>query len=960
MISPSWLRQLLLGLFVLFDAYLGLIHSAGIIAWSGLFTGQIKWLALSVEMMAGGLVLVRIILNQIKPEWKSVVIISTPILVALIGFGVLELVLTGLGRSATMNFNLSSIGLSGLYWAAVYLSIAIGLTLTYKVQRFANFAQAEMMILGSYVAITLMWSDKFFPVSDAPKDGILNWELLIWAGVSAFVITGIVGLIIDRVIYRRFRNRMATPQVMMIASLGVSMLLRALLYMRFSASTHRFIPDRDWRLTTSTFEIPTEQLQLHLGDRVNAPLIELAARVNPYGFAYSKVALIVGIFGAVMLLLFLLHRTSLGRQMRAVADNSDLAASSGIHVARVHGSTAFLSSGIAGFGGVLLAAILPINPELGLSLLLPAFAVIVLGTIGSTPGVSIGALIVGLLSAVSAPVLIGAGNALDRPTASGFAEVMPFIFLIGLLLLAPRGIGSAIQNWNIERIRKRGLAQQNRKPFLVRNIFALPSRLSRMMTLGTVYIDRVNELKDMAMELLKNAVTTAWALPASYLARLSATQKMAGTGRLDILSRLRIKPSNWMRINRETERGSWITFTILFMVLVAIVWILPSVSNLTKAMQVARIITLVGIFGLACFSLNLHTGLTGMTNFGVIFFVGIGAVVVGLLSAPVAANGYGWSPWMAAIVAVLLAAAIGWLLAYPTARLRMDYFAIVTISLGEMLRISLQAEPLLRAGTSTSAMGISQFSLPLEAWWENGPSGMVGNLLGLHVSAPYVVLLAILATVFVVAIWFLLNTLLASPWGRILRSIRDDEIVSQHHGHNILTHKAASLALGAAVAALAGVLWAWLNTNVWPEFMNPVRTTFLIWAAFIVGGRGNNRGMIIGAFLIVIVEFAFNVLVVSRGGTSLPLHNMTSYLDTAFSWLVVNVGGVIWSVRSITEVFPRENVVLSLPHLKLALIGIVIVGALLMSSKGLLPEVPGRPKRPVRLPTNLDEEESAK
>jgi hypothetical protein len=87
---------------------------------------------------------------------------------------------------------------------------------------------------------------------------------------------------------------------------------------------------------------------------------------------------------------------------------------------------------------------------------------------------------------------------------------------------------------------------------------------------------------------------------------------------------------------------------------------------------------------------------------------------------------------------------------------------------------------------------------------------------------------------------------------------------------------------------------------------------------------------------------------------------MTSYLDTAFSWLVVNVGGLIWSVRSITEVFPRENVVLSLPHLKLALIGIVIVGSLLMSSKGLLPEVPGRPKRPVGLPTNLDEEESAK
>jgi hypothetical protein len=118
--------------------------------------------------------------------------------------------------------------------------------------------------------------------------------------------------------------------------------------------------------------------------------------------------------------------------------------------------------------------------------------------------------------------------------------------------------------------------------------------------------------------------------------------------------------------------------------------------------------------------------------------------------------------------------------------------------------------------------------------------------------------------------------------------------------------------------------------------------------------------MIIGAFLIVIVEFVFNVMVVSRGATSLPFHNVTSYLDTAFSWLVVNVGGVIWSDQSITEIFPSGNVLLSLPHLKLALIGIVIVGALLMSSKGLLPEVPSRPKRPVGPATNLDEAKSAK
>ena len=956
-LRPSWLRQLLFGLFLIFDAYLGLIHSGGVIAWSGILTSDIRWLAVSVEMMAGGLLLVQIILKQVNPRWKTVFIISTPIIVVLIGFGILELVLTGTGRSATMNFNLSSIGMSGIYWSAVYLSIAVGLTLTYKVQRFANFAQAEMMLVGAYVALTLMWSDSFFPLSDEPKDGILNWELLIWSALTAFIITGILGLVTDKLVYRRLRDRMGTTQVMMIASLGVSMVLRALLFMRFSASTFRFIPDRDWRLSTATFEIPTERLQLHLGDRTNVDLVGLAANVNPYGFAYSKVALVVGIFGAILLLTILLHRTRLGRQMRAVADNPGLAASSGINVEGVYGNTAFLSAGISGLGGALLAAILPINPELGLSLLLPAFAVIVLGTIGSIPGVIFGALIVGLLRAVSEPVLIGAGNALDRPTASGFAEVMPFIFLVGLLMLAPQGIGYAIQNWNIERIRKRRVLDHNNTSHVIGKIIGSLSYLSEIIKFVNICLSLANELKDTVIELLKNAIGTVLALPVTYSLRIFVSVKIVCAVILGFVFRPRIRLPSRIRVDRETERGSWIMFAVLFLLLVGIVWLLPSVTNLTKTLQVARIITLVGIFGLASFSLNLHTGVTGMTNFGVIFFVGVGAVIVGLLSAPIATNGYGWSPWTATIVAVLIAAVVGWLLAYPTARLRMDYFAIVTISLGEMLRISLQAEPLLRAGTVTSAIGISQYSRPLEDWWENGPSEILGAFLGLDVSAPYVVLLAILTTVFVLVTWFLLNTLLASPWGRILRSIREDELVSQHHGHNILIHKAASLALGAAVAALAGAMWAWLNTNVWPDFMNPVRTTFLIWAAFIVGGRGSNKGMIIGAFLIVIVEFVFNVMVVSRGSSSLPLHSMTSYMDAIFSWLVVDIGGLVWSLRSITEIFPRENVELSLPHLKLALIGIVILGALLTSSKGLLPEVPGRPIRPVAPVKKSDGEE---
>ena len=945
-----WQRRLSVGGFLILDAYLGMIHGAGVIAWSGLITGDMKWFALVFEMMAGGLVLVTAFLAVAKNRWRAVSVISTPVLIVLFGLVVLEIALSGLGRSATMNFNVASIGLSGLYWSAAYLSIAIGLTLTYKVQRYANFAQAEMMLVGAYVALTLMWSDRFFPISDAPKDEILNWELLIWAGIFAFVITGIIGVIIDRLIYKRLRSRLATPQVMMIASLGVAMVIRALLFIRYSAGTHRFIPDRDWRLATSRFEIPTERLQLHLGDHINAPLMEFADKVTPYSFTYTKIALIVGVFGSVIVLLLLLHRTRLGRQMRAVADNPDLAASSGIHVERVHGTSAFLSAGLTGFGGALLAMILPVSPELGLSLLLPAFAVVVLGTIGSVPGVIIGAIIVGLLRSVSEPILIGAGNALDRPNAAGFAEVMPFVFLVGLLLLAPRGIGHAMQNWNIDRVRKRRLANLGDDVPVDHDIstslLGMPDLDPDDPPLG----ERIAERKDQVFQTVESVISIAWAVPAYIANRVLAPVGMVWTAGRLLISGLPIQPARWVRVDRETNRGSWIAFAIFFLILVGIVWLLPSVSNLTKTLQVARVITLVGIFALMTFSLNLHTGITGMTNFGVIFFVGIGAVTVGLLAAPVETNGYGWSPLAATVVAVTISAAAGWLLAYPTARLRMDYFAIVTISLGEILRISLQAEPLLRAGTVTSAIGISQYSRPLEGWWESGAADVAGSVLGLENGAPYVVLLAILTTGALLAVWFLLNTLLASPWGRILRSIREDEEVSQHHGHNILTHKAASLAVGAAVAGLAGALWAWLNASIFPDFMNPVRSTFLVWAAFIVGGRGNNRGMIVGAFLIVIVEFVFNVMIVARGDPDLVFHDMITYMDSVFSWLVVDFGGLIWSARSIAEVFPKGDITLALSHLKLALIGAVIVIALLLSPKGLLPEVPGRPKRPSHAP----------
>ncbi|MDP6921228.1 MAG: branched-chain amino acid ABC transporter permease, partial [Candidatus Thalassarchaeum sp.] len=497
---------------------------------------------------------------------------------------------------------------------------------------------------------------------------------------------------------------------------------------------------------------------------------------------------------------------------------------------------------------------------------------------------------------------------------------------------------------------------------------------------------------------------------------------------------------------RESPFGSWVAFVSLLVLLLLFVEWLPVAESdsqsFIKTLQVSNVLLTLAIFSLMAFSLNLHTGITGMVNFGVIFFVGVGAITVGILTAPKDLHGYDWPIFWAVVVAVLLAAAFGWLLAYPTARLRMDYFAIVTISLGEIVRVLLMGEPLLRAGSWGSSIGISRYPMPLEGWWFCGrdvPVDATGELLDasdcsdvvgigspaellgrsnaeysgvgilngtggvtqgdimyeatwysmeLGEPAPYMMLLAIIGIASLISIWWLLETVLASPWGRILRSIREDEEVAQHHGHDVLTHKAASLALGAAIAGFAGALWAWKLTGFQPSFMAPARSTFLVWAAFVIGGTANNKGMVIGAFIYVIMEFVFNVLVAGQGSSDLPLNETAAMIDRFFEWLVTGsdlwfwphitpfetfvaiaaigllinkwgmfetgicgalvfmANGALLGERSIIEGFISGEILADMAYVKVLLIGLMIVFSLKYNPKGLLPEVPSRPARP--------------
>ena len=102
------------------------------------------------------------------------------------------------------------------------------------------------------------------------------------------------------------------------------------------------------------------------------------------------------------------------------------------------------------------------SPETGFTLLLPAFAVIVLGTIGSIRGAVVGALLIGFVRSVSSPILMGIGTPLERSNYANLAEVMPYVMIIAILLIMPKGIGDAFDSWKIKRIRTR--AEQDFTP----------------------------------------------------------------------------------------------------------------------------------------------------------------------------------------------------------------------------------------------------------------------------------------------------------------------------------------------------------------------------------------------------------------------------------------------------------------------------------------------------------------
>ncbi len=281
---------------------------------------------------------------------------------------------------------------------------AMGLTLTYGILKFANFAHADMMTLGMYLA--------FFVVADLGLAGAeigplsFGWGMLPGAGLAVGGVA-LFAVSADRAVFRPLRERGSGVITIAIASLGIGIMLRAVIQMIWGAAPRRY--------STGIQEAWTLFGEL---------------KIKP-----DQVLIVTLTAACAALLYVLLYRTRLGKAMRATSDNPQLAEASGIDTERIRQATWVIAAALIAVAGILFGVQSQLRFNAGFEfMLLPMFAAVILGGIGNPWGALIGGLVVGVSQELS-----------TEWVNTGFKPGVPFVILIVMLILRPRGLfGSSI------------------------------------------------------------------------------------------------------------------------------------------------------------------------------------------------------------------------------------------------------------------------------------------------------------------------------------------------------------------------------------------------------------------------------------------------------------------------------------------------------------------------------------
>ncbi|WP_299141188.1 branched-chain amino acid ABC transporter permease [uncultured Tateyamaria sp.] len=278
-------------------------------------------------------------------------------------------------------------------------------------------------------------------------------------------------------------------------------------------------------------------------------------------------------------------------------------------------------------------------------------------------------------------------------------------------------------------------------------------------------------------------------------------------------------------------------------------------------------------------------------------------------------GGLGLPVLLAWPVGGLLAAGAAWVIGKTALGLRSDYLAIATLGIAEIIIAVLKNEDWLARGVK-NVVGLPR-PAPYEIDLQNDPGFVerVGNL-GLDpvtASTLWVKLIyAGLFAVVLVLLFVLAQRALHSPWGRMMRAIRDNEVAAEAMGKDVTARHLQVFVLGSAICGIAGAMMTTLDGQLTPGTYQPLRFTFLVWVMVIVGGSGNNLGSVLGGFLIW------------------------------WLWVMVEPIG-LWVMQVVTSgmadgYWLREHLLDSAAHMRLLTMGVVLLLVLRFSPRGLIPE----------------------
>ena len=273
---------------------------------------------------------------------------------------------------------------NGIAVGSIIALAAVGLTLTYGILRLSNFAHGDFMTLGAY----LTWL--------ANTSGVNIWISIILGAAGTIVAM----LIAEQLLWKPMRDRRATSTTLIIISIGLALFIRSGILLIWGGSNQSY----------------------------DLPLVQ-ALDIGGIKVAYYRLVVIGLAIAAIVALHFLLQNSKIGKAMRAVADNIDLARVSGINVERVVLWTWIITGILTAFGGGMYGLITAVRPNMGWFLILPMFASVILGGIGNPYGAIAGALVIGIAQELSVPLL-----------GSQYKLGVALLMMVAILLVRPQGL----------------------------------------------------------------------------------------------------------------------------------------------------------------------------------------------------------------------------------------------------------------------------------------------------------------------------------------------------------------------------------------------------------------------------------------------------------------------------------------------------------------------------------------